>query len=399
MADVLKKYAAAIANLLLVLGIFLICIFIAPKIILLFMPFIFGWSLALLANPPVRFLEKKLKLKRKVASALVIVFVVVCFGFGIYIAGEKIVEQAVKLGNELPQIWYLVELEVGDMKEQWTKVVDKFPKEVVLRLEEVAETMGQEIQTMVTKLSIPTADGVGTMAQNIPGILMSVIMCLLSAYFFVAEKDFGAKLIKKYFSAEWVEKFALLKKTTVDVLMGYIKAQFKIEIWIYLITAVGLMLLRVQYGYLVAVFIAVLDILPVFGTGTILLPWAIFKVLNGRYMFATGLLIIWGVGQLARQIIQPKVIGDSMGIAPIPTLILLYVGYKLAGLAGMIASIPFGILVRAMNEIGFFETGKTSIRVLWHGFQTFRQFGKEDVIGSEMTESIVSWKKEKNDME
>ena len=109
MADVLKKYAAAIANLLLILGIFLISIFIAPKIILLFMPFIFGWSLALLANPPVRFLEKKLKLKRKVASALVIVFVVVCFGFGIYIAGEKIVEQAVKLGNELPQIWYLVE--------------------------------------------------------------------------------------------------------------------------------------------------------------------------------------------------------------------------------------------------------------------------------------------------
>ena len=102
-------------------------------------------------------------------------------------------------------------------------------------------------------------------------------------------------------------------------------------------------------------------------------------------MYALGLMIIWAVGQLVRQIIQPKMIGDSMGMAPIPTLVLLYVGYKLAGVVGMIVAVPLGILVLAMNEAGFFDNAKKSIRILWYGFNEFRQFTEEDLEGTERT--------------
>ena len=172
----------------------------------------------------------------------------------------------------------------------------------------------------------------------------------------------------------------MLKQTTIDVMAGYLKAQLKIEIWIYLLLVVGFMVLKVRYGYLIAIPIAILDLLPVLGTGTILLPWALFEALSGDYFFALGLFVIWAVGQLVRQIIQPKIVGDVFGMDAIPTLILLYVGYRLAGVVGMIVAVPFGILVVAMDEAGFFDNSKRSIRILCQGFHELRRFTDEDLV-------------------
>ena len=131
---------------------------------------------------------------------------------------------------------------------------------------------------------------------------------------------------------------------------GYFKAQFKIEIWMYLLLVVGFTVLNVNYTLLIALGIAVFDFLPVFGTGTVLIPWAVIKILSSDYKMAVGLLIIWCVGQLARQIIQPKIVGDSVGVPPIPTLFLLFIGYKAAGVFGMIIAVPIGIILVNMYE-------------------------------------------------
>lgn len=381
MAGIPRKYGKACVNLILVVIIVLGCLFVVPEIIPLFMPFIIGWFLAWLANPPVRFFEEKIKIKRKAGSALVIISVIAGICFLIYAIGNRLVKELIGMLRIMPEIWHEIEIEFVGLSQKWSKVIESLPREVVEKAEELGETIGTEMSVIVGELSVPTADAVGNLAQNIPGIIIAVIMCLLSAYFFVAEKDYVSNLLKKILPASWTKKCLLLKKTTIDVIVGYLKAQFKIEIWIYLLLAAGLMLLKVRYGYFIAVPIALLDILPVFGTGTVLVPWALFKLLSGNYMYALGLLIIWGVGQLVRQIIQPKMIGDSMGMPPIPTLVLLYVGYKIAGVIGMIVAVPLGILVLAMNDAGFFDNSKKSIRILWHGFNEFRQFTEADLQG------------------
>ena len=391
MAGIPKKYAKAFINIILVIVIVLSCIFIAPKMIMLFMPFIIGWLLSLLANPPVRFFEEKLKIKRKAGSALVIISVIGGICFLIYAIGSRVVREVLELVRSMPGIWHDMEVEFLALSKKWSNVIDSLPEEVIEKAGELGETIGTEMSVIVGELSVPTVDAVGRIAGNIPGMVIAVIMCLLSAYFFVAQKDYVSSLFKKIMPSSWREKCLLLKKTTIDVIVGYIKAQFKIEIWVYLILTAGLLLLRVRYGYLIAIPIALLDILPVFGTGTILVPWALFKLLTGNYMYALGLMVVWGVGQLVRQVIQPKMIGDSMGMAPIPTLVHLYVGYKLAGFTGMIVAVPFGILVLAMNDAGFFDNCKKSIRILWHGFQEFRQFTESDLKG------IASEKKSEED--
>ena len=147
----------------------------------------------------------------------------------------------------------------------------------------------------------------------------------------------------------------------------------------YLLLVIGLGILRVDYVLLIALGIALLDFFPFFGTGTVMVPWAIIKILSGDYKMAIGLLIIWGVGQLARQIIQPKIVGDSVGVPPIPTLFLLFIGYKFGGVFGMILAVPLGLIIFTMYEEGVFETTKNSILILVEGINRFRKLQPTDL--------------------
>ena len=375
-----RKYKKACANLILATLIILGGIYFVPKIIMLLMPFFFGWFLAFLANPLVRFFEEKIKIRRKAGSVLVIILVITGICILSYTIGHRLVREIIDLLRIMPGMWQDVKVEFVAVTKKWSNLVDSLPVEVVRSAENIGEKIGERMGVLVGELSIPTADAVGKFAENIPGVVIAVIMCLLSSYFFVAEKDYVSNILKKIVPGTWKKRCLLLKQTTIDVVVGYWKAQLKIEIWIYLLVTVGLLLLKVRYSYLIALLIAFFDILPVFGTGTILVPWALFEFLKGDYINAIGLFLIWGMGQLVRQIIQPKIVGDVLGMEPIPTLVLLYVGYKLAGVVGMIVAVPFGILIVAMNDAGFFDNSKSSICILWKGFQKFRVFTEDELL-------------------
>ena len=380
MTGIPPKYMKACVNLILAIVIVAVCIYIAPKIILLLMPFILGWFLAALSNPLVRFFEEKMRIKRKAGSAIVIILVISTICCLFYTLGHRLLREVLELLQVMPGMWQEMRVEFVAFTRKWSKVMDSLPVEVMETAENLGDMIGSRMGVLVGELSMPTADAVGAFAENIPGIVIAVIMCLLSSYFFVAEKDYVSNILKKIIPIAWRRRCLLLKQTTIDVMAGYLKAQLKIEIWIYLLLVVGFMVLKVRYGYLIAIPIAILDLLPVLGTGAILLPWALFEVFSGDYFFAAGLFVIWAVGQLVRQIIQPKIVGDVLGMDAIPTLILLYVGYKLAGVIGMIVAVPFGILILAMNEAGFFDNSKKSIRILCQGFHELRQFTEEELL-------------------
>ena len=156
-------------------------------------------------------------------------------------------------------------------------------------------------------------------------------------------------------------------------------AQFRIEIVIYFVLFIGLLILQVEYSFLIAFLIAVLDFFPVFGAGAVLWPWALMEVLAGNYRMALGLMIIWGVAQLLRQIIQPKFVGDSIGVPAIPTLFLLFIGYRIGSVAGMILAVPVGIVIQKMFEAGLFDTTINSVRILLYGFNHFRKLEQEEI--------------------
>lgn len=379
MGKIPKKYGKAVTNVIFAVLIVVFCIWLLPKVFWLFMPFVIGWILALLANPLVRFFETKLKIKRKASTALVVVSVIGGISLGIYWIVAKLIEEAYGLFASLPAIWNSLQEDFASIGRNWAIIINRFPESVIRQMEEFGNNFGHNVSEAIGRLGAPTVGAVGSFAKNIPSILIGVIMCLLSAYFFVAEKEELTQFFSNKLSKRWKEKCALMKTTILGAIGGYFKAQFKIEIWIYMITVFGFMFLEIPYSFLIAVGVALLDLLPFFGTGFVLIPWSLLKFLSGDYGFGIGLLVIWGVGQLTRQVIQPKIVGDSIGVAPLPSLFLLYAGYRFSGVMGMIVAVPLGILVMKMNEAGFFDNTKNSLLLLWSGFNRFRTLTKEDL--------------------
>lgn len=385
------KYKKAGSNLGIMIVLIIFCTFFLPKILLLFMPFIMGWLLALLAGIPVRFFENRFHIQRKAALLWVLLLVMGGSAVILFLFWGRLTEEVATLMQSLPKIWKNIENDFMVITGKWESVIRYLPKEMGVKVEDLGETIEKEMGTIVGKLSIPTAGAVGSLARKIPDFFLSFFMCLLSAYFFVVEKNRMEEAIKRMFPSAWREKCVLLKQATIDVLIGYLKAQLKIEIWIYGMITIGLLLLGVKYSYFIALPIALLDFLPLFGTGVILLPWGIFMLLRGKYIFALGLGGIWLLTLFMRQILQPKVLGESMGIAPLPTLILLYLGYKIGGITGMLFSVPLGILGLTMDRAGFFDNAKISMKALWQGFENFRSFTREEkrrILGAKNEEKL-----------
>lgn len=379
----MKKYCKALANITVALIILLALIFLLPRVLVYFLPFVIGWVIALLASPMVRFFEEKVRWKRKASSAFVIVAVIALVVLLLYLIGNKLVREAIGLINELPVMWAAIEADFTDIAKNLSVFYERLPLDLRNSISDFGDRIGGVLGDSVGKVSTPTINAVGNFAKQLPAIVIGLIMALLSAYFFVAEKASVSEWFHEHMPPSLRARYQMIKRSLVVAVGGYFKAQLKIEVWMYLLLVIGLSILKVNYVLLIALGIAFLDFFPFFGTGTVMVPWAIIKILSGDYTMAIGLLIIWGVGQLARQVIQPKIVGDSVGVPPIPTLFLLYIGYKVGGMFGMIAAVPIGLIVMAMYSEGAFDTTKNSVLILIAGINKFRRLNKEDLSGVE----------------
>lgn len=368
-----------IVNILISLVILLLCIFLVPRLVVFFMPFVIGWLISCIANPLVVFLERKLKIRRKAGTVVVIVCViaaVIGLGYGL---GVVLWRQISGFIQEVPAMWETVKQDFdafGDWIDHYIGV--RSPK-LADTLNDLGNIIGEMITDLPKSFDFGTFEGMGSMVGNIASVIISIIMCMLSAYFFIADREWLGSFLNRVFPEDITRKYDVFASSLKQAVGGYFKAQFRIEIWMYVLLLIGLTVLKVRYGLLIALLIAFLDFLPFFGTGIVLIPWALVNVIGGNYLRALGFLIIWGSGQLFRQLIQPKIMGDSIGMEPIPTLFLLFIGYRLAGVGGMLVAVPIGIIVVNMNEAGFFDTPKYSIRLLVRNMNQFRHLSEEDI--------------------
>ncbi|MDE7017662.1 MAG: sporulation integral membrane protein YtvI [Lachnospiraceae bacterium] len=384
-------YIKVILNILTALVILLLCIFLLPRTIIFFMPFVVGWIISLIAAPLVRFLEEKLKIRRKAVSVFVIIAVLAVVILLVYGIGAKLIKETVSFINELPVLWQEIEAEFEQIGMNLEGIYKRLPIDIQEKFAQFWDGIGDYFSGFISEIGSPTFTAVGNFAKRLPDMFMAVIMTLLSSYFFVADKTYLSDFMKKYLPKSVNYRFNLIRNSFRDAVGGYFKAQFKIEVWVYLLLVIGLLFLEINYAFVIAIVIAFIDLLPVFGAGTVMLPWAAIEILSGEYKRAIGLLIIWGLCNLFRQVIQPKIVGDSIGIHPIPTLFLLYIGYQIAGVMGMILALPIAIILINLNEAGVFDTTKESFRILVAGFNKFRRLHDED------EEIAIAYEKELNE--
>ena len=369
----MKRYLRMILNIVIpFLGLCLV-IFLGPRLLHFFMPFVVGWILALLANPLVRFLERRVKLVRRHGSMLIII-AALAIVIGLFYGASLLVYR--EMGSFLadaPEIYQSVIAEIENALQNGRKLAEYFPQNLQPPLLAFSDNLDGLFGKLVSRAAEPTVQIAGHVAKSIPNLLVNMVIIILSSYLFLADRESIMRWLKEPLPAFVFRYIEYMKRDAKGLIGGYFLAQFRIMCVVALILAAGFLVLGVRYGVLLAFLTAILDFLPIFGTGTVLFPWAVVKLFAGEYAYATGLILLYILTQVVRQIIQPKIVGESMGLPPLMTLFLLYLGFKLRGLTGMILAVPVGLVFINFYKYGAFDSMIRNFRMLMESIQKFRR--------------------------
>lgn len=377
-----KKYFKIAVNIFTMLAIVAFCIWVLPRIISFFMPFVIAGLVALIANPIVKFLEKKIKIKRKAGSAFVIVLVLLLVAFILYAIISKLVQELTGFIKVAPAMWENIVFSIQNLNlGEHNRFLKDLSPDIKLTITKMGNTIGEAIASGIQELIANITDqGVesGFMA-SVPNAIISIIMTILASYMFVADYKFFSGIFEKIVPKSVSSRFRLILDSMKTAVGGYFSAQLKIMVVVYLVLLIGFVILHIEFAALVALLIAILDFLPFFGTGTVMIPWAIICFVQSDYKMAIGLLITWAISQLVRQIIQPKLLSESMGLPPIPTLFLLYIGFKVGGAAGLIFATPIGMIIYNLYKAGAFSNFIYSLKILARDFSKARKFTDDEL--------------------
>lgn len=348
-------------------------IVIGVKAIIFFMPFVIGWCISAIAAPVVYRLEKHFKIVKKLGSALIVILVIGLIVLLFYLAVSRLVTEIGDLIRNIPELYSQLESGLWEIGGSLSGLFEKLPEEVRLGFQSAMENLNQYMGDLFSKIGEPTVTAAGNLAMRLPFYLVSVLVSVISAYFFTVEREEVLNWAKKVMPQSIVKRMTLVMDNMRYAVGGYFRAQFKIMGIVFLILLIGFALLKIKYFALVAFLIAFLDFLPFFGTGTAMIPWALYKLLVGNYKTALLLVVIYAITQVSRQILQPKLVADSMGMNPLVTLFLLYVGYRVSSVLGLILSVPIGMVVINMCQAGAFDYIFDDARILIDGILRLRE--------------------------
>ena len=348
-------------------------IYVGYRLLAFFMPFVIGWFLAYVASPLVNWLEKRVRIVKKLGSALIIILVLAGVGLLCYFLGSKLWQEIRALIENMPGIYRDLESGFYTVGENLEGIFEMLPEGVQEGWQTMISNLDQTMGNLIGRISEPTMAAAGNFAKRIPSIFIGTIVTFISSYFFIAEREEVIIWAKKVAPDPLVERMSMVMDNLKYAVGGYFKAQFKILIVVCLILIVGFVILDVHFYFLLAILIALLDFLPFFGTGTALIPWGLYKLMVGDYKMVIGLVILYGVTQLVRQLIQPKLVGDSMGLKPLLTLVFLYAGYKIGGVIAMIFAVPIGMIVMNLYKAGAFDYILDDVKILMEGLLKLRE--------------------------
>jgi len=367
------KYAKIILNLFLTVGGIFLLAYVIPKTAMYFLPLVIGWCIAILANPLVRYLEKKLHIVRKQSSALVIVAAIAVVILVLYLLVSRLGIELLDFIRSFPELYANIEQEAAQLADDAGELFSGFPAGVRLTMTSLLMEVDQHLEDIASKISEPTVSAVSAVAKKIPKFLMGMVFTILSAYFFVADRE----RIMKFFQENTPTPVLEMSRDVIRIFKvavgGYFVAQFKIMGVVFAILLIGFLILGVRYSVLLAFIFSLLDFLPFFGTAITLLPWALYKLLVRNYTFAIGLVIIYVVSQTVRQMIQPKVVGDTVGMSPTATLVYIFIGYKVKGVIGMLLAVPIGVILTNLYKKGAFDRLISDFSVIVDDINHFRK--------------------------
>ena len=321
-----KHYLKLFLKICLPLLVLLLAVLLLPKLVRFFMPFILGYIVAFLANPLVTWLQRRISMKRKHSSIFITVLVLALVILLLYLILSKLLEGAYGIFQELPEYYNGLFLTVTDLFDRYSGTLSKVSPELVETLRSFSINLNSTISELLSSLASPTVSIAGSAVKSVPSLFINALIFILSAFCFITEWENIQSFIRKHTPKAVDSYITYLKKDLRNIFSSWLLAQFKIMFVVFAVLAIGFLLLKVRHAFLIAAITAFLDFLPAFGVGFVLWPWIALSLLQGKFVFALLLAVVYLATQVVRQVLQPKIMGETMGLPPLWTLFFLFVG-------------------------------------------------------------------------
>lgn len=323
----------------------ILVLFLLVKFAVYFMPFLIAGILAIIIEPIIKFCMNKLKMSRRVSAFVIVSITIVLFCLAVFYGVTMAIKEVMKLTNNITPAITAVMEQTQNFINNMEINNEVLSPEVVSKLQDsLMEFIGN-----VGRLIIDWATNLMKYLLSVPNLIISIIITILALIFFIKDRIYVIDMLEHHLPKNWIKKVTDVSTEFFSTLGGYIKVYAKIIV----ITFVELYLafniynaigFKVEYPFLLAVVIAIVDILPVLGVGTVLNPWAIWMLVTGNYGFAIAIFITYAIIFVIRQFIEPKLVSKQFGVHPLITLFAMYAGFKAAGVFGLILG-PIALMI------------------------------------------------------
>ncbi len=334
----------------------MIGVYLFVKYLLSYMiPFIVAWVIASGLQIVVKWLHERLQMQRGIATMLSMVTVLSGITWGVSAIGRKIFVQANHLYQRIPLYRREILETFNNISDKTKHLFSALPFNSAITLE---KTVDQLFQSITSFLGSFVSKGSINVVSKLPNIVFLIVITLLSIFFMTRDYALIHKFIAAQIPQGMREKSTVLKEDLMTALGGYLRTQLILMCITMSICLIGFLLLGINSAILLAIMIGFVDALPILGSGLFLVPWAIYNIILGQYSVGIGLAGIYGLIVIVRQVIEPRILSNQIGVYTLVTIMAMYIGFKTIGVFGLILGPIIVIIIQTLQKVGLLPAFK-----------------------------------------
>lgn len=332
------------------------------KLIKYVAPFLLAFLIMISIERLVSFLQRKLKFPRSLAVAISLLFFIAAVGGILVFTFYKLINELWRLALEIARMDFNPIIEYFEsLFEKGQDLFFSLPEGLAATIEQTLEANIPKLTQFASEISswlMGIVMGMIDFVKFLPDVLVFIIVMIVSAYFMSRDRRQISEFLSERIPANWFNRIRSLRDDMIGAFVGFIRAQIFLMAVTFLELLIGYQILGIEYAFFFALLTAIIDILPVLGTGTVLIPTAIVNFITGNIPRGIGFLCLYFIIFVIRQILEPRVVGQSLGLHPLVTLMSMYIGLRLIGVPGMFLGPIIVILVKAFYKAGFLPSWK-----------------------------------------
>lgn len=325
--DNLVRYAALTVTVFgVIFGAFLLFRYLFIPVL----PFLIAWAVAFILRPAAIFISKRTKIPRKAVSVAltvltVLVGIAVLSGVAVWVLSEawrvltnfasddRLFDLLSKLADPIGSLF-------GDGEEA----------------QQLEEHLGEAVRSALSSLISGLVNLLTAIVTRVPAVLFFILITVIASVYFALDIDNINARVRSFLPKRLGDSLVRFKDGFLSVGLKYLRSYSIVMLITFVVMLSGFLILGVEKAFLIALIVAMLDVLPLIGVGTVLVPWSVFQIFFGSTGQGIGLIVLFVLNEIIRQLTEPRIVGKSLGLHPVVSLLLLYVGYSTLGFAGLL---------------------------------------------------------------